>query len=273
MLISVEVQPAMEPVTILKDDSDSRPHNAGFEEVHTTLEDDDPHDRFCIVHEVQEDRRHRSTDDDHPVFLLIKVLVHDPAADGSGQEGSNEWDRCEIADCFQIDAAFCDEVGRHPGIETFIDAGNTECAKDEFPDQGELQEVQEVFILLALILFGFFLRLGLLDKERIEEYIDKTDDTKDLEHTSPSEPENQRHDDDWCHCRADIVRRKDPRGKCRTQLTREVFGDRAVAGSGIRSFAKTEDEPKEKQARQSRCMPCREGEDGPQRQRDKDDRL
>lgn len=95
-------------------------------------------DRFCIVHEVQDDR-HRSTDDDHPVFLLIKVLVHDPAADDGGQERSNEGNRCEIADCFQIDAAFCDEVGRHPGIEAFIDAGNTECAKDEFPDQGELQ--------------------------------------------------------------------------------------------------------------------------------------
>ena len=133
--------------------------------------------------------------------------------------------------------------------------------------------MHEVFILLALILFGFFLRLGLLHKERIEEYIDKTDDTKDLEHASPSKPENQRHDDDRCQCRADIVRRKDPRGKGRTQLTREVFGDRAVAGSGIWSFAKAEDEPEEKQARQSRCMPCREGEDGPQRQRDKDDRF
>ena len=133
--------------------------------------------------------------------------------------------------------------------------------------------MHEVFVLLALIFLGFFLRLGLLDEERIEEYIDKANDTKDLEHASPAEPENQRHDDDRCQRRADIVRRKDPRGESRTQLTREVFGDGAIAGTSIRTFAEAEDEPKEKQSRQGRCMPCREGEDGPQRQCDKDDRL
>ena len=133
--------------------------------------------------------------------------------------------------------------------------------------------MHEVFILLALIFLGFFLRFGLLDEERIEEYIDEADDTKDLEHASPSEPKDQRHDDDRCQCRTDIVRRKDPCGESRTQLTREVFGDGAIAGTGIRTFTETEDEPEEKQPRQGRSMPCREGEDGPQRQCDKDDCL
>ena len=133
--------------------------------------------------------------------------------------------------------------------------------------------MHEVFVLLALIFLGFFLRLGLLDEERIEEYIDKTDNTKDLEHASPAKPKDQRHNDDRCQCRADIVRRKDPGGESRTQLTREVFGDGAIAGTGIRTFAEAEDEPEEKQPRQGRCMPCRKGEDGPQRQCDKNDRL
>ena len=59
----------------------------------------------------------------------------------------------------------------------------------------------------------------------------------------------------------------------RTKLTREVFSNRSVAGTGIRTFAETEYEAQEEQSCKRRCMAGREGEDGPECQCNADDRL
>ena len=256
-----------------QNDSNSRTEDAGLEEVHAALEDHYPEEGFRIVHEVQENGGHGSADGDEVLFFLVEVFIHHPSADSGGQEGCHERNRCHIAHGLQVDPSFSDEVGRHPGVQAFIDAGNAECADYQFPDHREMKETEEVLRLILIIRLGFFLRSGLFHKDTVEEYINKPDNAEDLEHAAPSEPEDQGHDDDRSNGAADVVGRKDAGGKGGTELPGEVFRNGPVAGAGVRSFAEAEDEPEEQESRQGRCMAGGEGKDGPQGEGDHDHRL